>query len=258
MEQRILNEIKQNLTVAIERLFGKIEELEQRLIKLEGNNEEGGSVDVEKSGADAVANVRPGGLDTVETARAAAEDAESVKTGKGEVETVTDGIGDEGVEESEYERSEQASRQSIQNEHDGGEEIHQEIEINWAGAESELQDEEKGEPGYESEQEEVQESEQESGRADWYDWEVDYPAAHIDNIYDGIGINDRYEFIRELFNHNENLHDAELLFRRTIDDLNRLGSFKEAVAYIRARFPQWDEDSDEVYRFYMIVRRKFN
>ena len=235
MEQRILNEIKQNLTVAIERLFGKIEELEQRLVKLEGNNEEGGSVDVEKSGADAVANVRPGGLDTVETARAAAEDAESVKTGEGEAETVTDGIGDE-----------------------GGEEIHQGIEINWAGAESELQDEEKGEPGYESEQEEVQESEQESGRADWYDWEVDYPAAHIDNIYDGIGINDRYEFIRELFNHNENLHDAELLFRRTIDDLNRLGSFKEAVAYIRARFPQWDEDSDEVYRFYMIVRRKFN
>lgn len=95
-------------------------------------------------------------------------------------------------------------------------------------------------------------------RADWYDWEVDYPASHIDNIYDGIGINDRYEFVRELFNVNGNLHEAELLFKRTIDDLNRLDSFKEALVYIRARFPQWDELSDEVYRFYMTVRRKFS
>lgn len=94
--------------------------------------------------------------------------------------------------------------------------------------------------------------------ADWYDWEVDYPASHIDNIYDGIGINDRYEFVRELFNVNGNLHEAELLFKRTIDDLNRLDSFKEALVYIRARFPQWDELSDEVYRFYMTVRRKFS
>lgn len=94
--------------------------------------------------------------------------------------------------------------------------------------------------------------------ADWYDWEVDYPASHIDNIYDGIGINDRYEFVRELFNPNGNLHEAELLFKRTVDDLNRLSSFKEVLVYTRARFPQWDEYSDEVYRFYMIVRRKFN
>lgn len=97
-----------------------------------------------------------------------------------------------------------------------------------------------------------------AARADWYDWEVDYPASHIDNIYDGIGINDRYEFVRELFNVNGNLHEAELLFKRTIDDLNRLDSFKEALVYIRARFPQWDELSDEVYRFYMTVRRKFS
>ena len=87
---------------------------------------------------------------------------------------------------------------------------------------------------------------------------MDYPASHIDNIYDGIGINDRYEFVRELFNPNGNLHEAELLFKRTVDDLNRLSSFKEVLVYTRARFPQWDEYSDEVYRFYMIVRRKFN
>lgn len=295
MEQRTLDEIKQNWAVAIERLLGKIEELEQRLAKLESNNrerevaeaaaiereekgvegaitakkkgrlegdvakgEEGGSeevvtneegvseevvtneegadiawsvADVEKSGADAVANGGRSGFDAVETA--GAEDAESVKNGEGE--TVTAGSRDEKEEE-----------------------IHEEIEINWAGAESEPQGEDKREPGDEGEEEEGQEYKQESGEADWYDWEVDYPAAHIDNIYDGIGINDRYEFIRELFNPNDNLHEAELLFKRTIDDLNLLGSFKETVAYIRARFPQWDEYSDEVYRFYMIVRRKFN
>jgi hypothetical protein len=32
----------------------------------------------------------------------------------------------------------------------------------------------------------------------------------------------------------------------------------ETVEYLRERFPHWDEESDEVYRFYMTVRRRFN
>lgn len=97
-----------------------------------------------------------------------------------------------------------------------------------------------------------------AAKPDWYDWEVDYPAAYIDDIYKGISFNDRYEFVKELFNVTGNLSEAEIVFKETLDDINCMDNFKEVVAYIRHRFPQWDELSDEVYRFYMIVRRKFN
>lgn len=97
-----------------------------------------------------------------------------------------------------------------------------------------------------------------AAKPDWYDWEVDYPAAYIDDIYKGISFNDRYEFVKELFNVTGNLSEAEIVFKETLDDINCMDNFKEVVAYIRHRFPQWDEQSDEVYRFYMIVRRKFN
>lgn len=97
-----------------------------------------------------------------------------------------------------------------------------------------------------------------AAKPDWYDWEVDYPAAYIDDIYKGISFNDRYEFVKELFNVTGNLSEAEIIFKETLDDINGMDSFKEVVAYIRHRFPQWDELSDEVYRFYMVVRRKFN
>ena len=98
----------------------------------------------------------------------------------------------------------------------------------------------------------------EAARPDWYDWEVDYPASYVEDVYKAISFNDRYEFIKELFNMSGDLGEAEYLFKDTLDDINEMENFKQVVAYIRHRFPQWDEQSDEVYRFYMAVRRKFN
>ena len=98
----------------------------------------------------------------------------------------------------------------------------------------------------------------EAAKPDWYDWEVDYPAEYVDDVYKGISFNDRYEFIKELFNVTGSLDDAEMAFKETLDTINSLEHFKQVVTYIRERFPQWDEQSDEVYRFYMAVRRKFN
>ena len=95
-------------------------------------------------------------------------------------------------------------------------------------------------------------------KPEWYDWEVDYPAEYVDDVYKGISFNDRYEFIKELFNVSGNLSEAEVLFRDTLDVINETDTFKKVVAYMRENFPQWDEQSDEVYRFYMAVRRKFN
>ena len=79
---------------------------------------------------------------------------------------------------------------------------------------------------------------------------------HISMMY--INFNDRYEFVKELFNVTGNPDEAEMIFKETLDAINEMENFKVVVAYMRERFPQWDEQSDEVYRFYMAVRRKFN
>ena len=89
-------------------------------------------------------------------------------------------------------------------------------------------------------------------RPDWYDWEVDIPGHYIDDIREGIGLNDKILFMRELFG------DSVEVFNETIDALNGMCNLVETVEYLRERFPQWDEESDEVYRFYMTVRRRFN
>ena len=89
-------------------------------------------------------------------------------------------------------------------------------------------------------------------KPEWYDWEVDIPGPHIDDIWDGIGLNDRLLFLRELFYGNE--ED----FRDVVARLNTMERLVQVTELIRERYPQWDEESDEVYRFYMTVRRRFN
>lgn len=91
----------------------------------------------------------------------------------------------------------------------------------------------------------------EKARPDWYDWEVDIPGPYLDDIWDGIGLNDRMLFLNELFCGNDDD------FRETLAALNGMGNLVEAAAYVRERFPEWNEESDEVYRFYMTVRRRF-
>ena len=66
-----------------------------------------------------------------------------------------------------------------------------------------------------------------------------------------MGINDRLEFIRELFNSNS------VEFERDMQHIDQLPNFKTIVSYMRQTHPNWDEESDTVYRFYMHVRRKF-
>lgn len=91
----------------------------------------------------------------------------------------------------------------------------------------------------------------EKAKPDWYDWEVDIPGPYLDDIWNGIGLNDRILFLNELFGGDE--ED----FSKTVQALNGMDNLVEAAGYIRARFPQWNEEGDEVYRFYMTVRRRF-
>lgn len=233
MEQESsLQEIRRNLIESIERLFERIENLEREVARLAENNDTVSAESESLYGSDSLPEVQPDGLPgpadedvlpepEAEEREMPLYDNEPETAAASETEDSLPGPADEDVLPEPDAEAATEPEEGKEAENAGGEEEYK-------------------------------------AEADWYEWEVDYPASHIDNIYDGIGINDRYEFVRELFNPNGNLHEAELLFKRTVDDLNRLSSFKEVLVYTRARFPQWDEYSDEVYRFYMIVRRKFN
>lgn len=81
-------------------------------------------------------------------------------------------------------------------------------------------------------------------------WKTDIPGSPVRNILSAISLNDRLLFINTLFG-----EDAAK-FQKTISLFNSLTSLAEAETYIRSEFPNWDLNSDSVYRFMMAVRRK--
>ncbi len=84
------------------------------------------------------------------------------------------------------------------------------------------------------------------------EWMKDIPGPGVSNIHMAITLNDKLYFIKELFNGDEDQ------FRLSIQRLNEMSSLKEALEYSRNAFPEWDEDSAAVYRFYMILRRRYD
>lgn len=86
---------------------------------------------------------------------------------------------------------------------------------------------------------------------DWYDWEYDYPAEYVENLMESMGINDKLEFVRELFNSDPMMFDSQM------KEIDTMPNFKAIVQFFRQAHPEWDENSETVYRFYMHVRRKF-
>lgn len=83
-------------------------------------------------------------------------------------------------------------------------------------------------------------------------WKTDIPGSRIENLNSAITLNDKLFFIKGLFN------DDEEQYRLSIQKLNDMNSMEEALEYTRAAFPEWDETSNIIYRFYMILRRKFD
>lgn len=82
-------------------------------------------------------------------------------------------------------------------------------------------------------------------------WMVDIPGPKVEMIQSALTFNDRLTFIRELFD-----GDSEQ-FNITLDRINETSTFDEVVSDMRDAYPEWDESSPIVYRFYMEVRRKF-
>lgn len=73
----------------------------------------------------------------------------------------------------------------------------------------------------------------------------------INDLAKAIGLNDKFLFIRELFNGDkEKYHEA-------IQIINEMPTYEEAENYIRERF-DWDEEQPEVEKFMDLVRRKFS
>ncbi len=83
---------------------------------------------------------------------------------------------------------------------------------------------------------------------------VDHKAAiygkAVDDIRQAISLGDRFLYQRELFGQN-----AELM-QKTLTELNELGSFDEAVAYISSHF-HWDTESSTYQQFLVTLHRRF-
>ena len=71
----------------------------------------------------------------------------------------------------------------------------------------------------------------------------------ITNIADAIGINDKFIFIKELFNGNENKYNE------TIEELNSATNFNDAYNYLMGNF-NWDMDNSLVQILLDLIRRK--
>jgi hypothetical protein len=72
----------------------------------------------------------------------------------------------------------------------------------------------------------------------------------LENINSAIGLNDKFQYIRELF---DGVADN---YSNTIDYLNSLKSFDEAMKYIETNF-NWDTEDAVVVKFLEIVNRRF-
>lgn len=77
----------------------------------------------------------------------------------------------------------------------------------------------------------------------------------IKDLRKGIGINDRFTFIKELF------RGDEAFYERSIKTINHFQIFSEAEYWINRELKfkiGWNEDKDVVQQFYQLVRRRFS
>ena len=83
-------------------------------------------------------------------------------------------------------------------------------------------------------------------------WRTDRPGMPVKNIISAISLNDRVLLINVLFG------EDPMLFQETIAKFNAMSSLSEALAFISENHPDWDMNSEPVYRLMMAVRRKLS
>ena len=81
-------------------------------------------------------------------------------------------------------------------------------------------------------------------------WRTDMPGSPVRDIRSAISLNDRILFINYLFG------EDPMAFQEMLTRLNAMTSFDEAAAHAIAAHPEWNLESDTVYRFMMALRRR--
>ena len=81
-------------------------------------------------------------------------------------------------------------------------------------------------------------------------WRTDMPGSPVRDIRSAISLNDRILFINYLFG------EDPMAFQEMLTQLNAMSSFDEAAAHAITVHPEWDLESDTVYRFMMALRRR--
>ena len=81
-------------------------------------------------------------------------------------------------------------------------------------------------------------------------WRTDMPGGAVKDIRSAISLNDRILFINILFGQDP------MAFQEALTRINQMESLDEVVEYVAAERPEWDLESETVYRFMMAVRRK--
>lgn len=83
-----------------------------------------------------------------------------------------------------------------------------------------------------------------------FQWMIDIPGSKVSNVISAISLNDRVLLINTLFKENPEI------FQQTISKFNSMESLSEAISYVLVTFPEWNLNSDVVYRLMMAVRRR--
>lgn len=81
-------------------------------------------------------------------------------------------------------------------------------------------------------------------------WRTDMPGAPVKDIRSAISLNDRVIFINYLFN------EDPMAFQEALTKINQMESLGQVVEFALTSHPEWDMDSEVVYRFMMAVRRR--
>ena len=81
-------------------------------------------------------------------------------------------------------------------------------------------------------------------------WRTDMPGTPVKDVRLAISLHERVLFINHLFSENP------MAFQAAVNKVNASESLEQVVEYVKETFPQWNLESDLVYRFMMAVRRK--
>ena len=81
-------------------------------------------------------------------------------------------------------------------------------------------------------------------------WRTDMPGTPVKDVRLAISLHERVLFINHLFS------EDPMAFQAAVNRVNASESLEQVVDFVKETYPQWNLESDLVYRFMMAVRRK--